>query len=235
MFIFLHNGSNVASSRPHLASLWLTVPLIRTLYGFSCLCMGIRPPVNAAARSVAVPFSRWAQCVQRDGDLNKTACMSSCCDLLGAYDRRLGKQCYNELLDLGVYYTLGEATAADWEDISERLAQRVGTQAQHPAWLPEDPQEATDSVSERLRRACCSSEVAVLMLRLAVRAACLDSSWYGPWDSMAALAQLGNAHAWSSLMHAMNALLANFGADLAKQYNAFNIVSDILHVSTLCT
>ena len=87
------------------------------------------------------------------------------------------------------------------------------------------------SFQERLRRACCSSEVAVLMLRLAVRAACLASSWYGPWESVEALHQLIRANAWSSLLHALRALLATFGADLAKQYNALNIVSDILHVS----
>ena len=69
------------------------------------------------------------------------------------------------------------------------------------------------------------------MLRLAVRAACLASSWYGPWESMEALQQLVRADAWSSLLRALRALLATFGADLAKQYNAINIVSDILHVS----
>ena len=33
------------------------------------------------------------------------------------------------------------------------------------------------------------------------------------------------------LLRALRALLAAFGPDLAKQYNAINIVSDILHVS----
>ena len=91
-------------------------------------------------------------------------------------------------------------------------------------------QTAVDSVHERLRRACCSSEIAVLMLRLAVRSACLASSWYGPWESMEALQQLITADAWASLLRALRALLGTFGPDLAKQYNAINIVSDILHV-----
>jgi hypothetical protein len=69
------------------------------------------------------------------------------------------------------------------------------------------------------------------MLRLAVRTACLGSSWYGPWESREALLQLVGVDAWSSLMQALKALLHTFGADLDKQYNVLNIVSDILHVS----
>ena len=71
----------------------------------------------------------------------------------------------------------------------------------------------------------------MFMLRLAVRAACLDSSWYGPWDSVAAMQQLVSAKTWSSLLHALGAMLATFGAVLDWHYNANNIVSDILHVS----
>ena len=88
-----------------------------------------------------------------------------------------------------------------------------------------------DSVSQRLRRACCSGEAAVLMLRLAVRPACLASSWYGPWESEEAIQQLFIANAWKSLLRALKALLVTFGDNLAKQYNVINIVSDILHVS----
>ena len=69
------------------------------------------------------------------------------------------------------------------------------------------------------------------MLRLAVRPACLVNSWYGPWESGEAIRQLIAAEAWSSLLQALRALLVTFGENLAKQYNAINIVSDILHVS----
>ena len=40
---------------------------------------------------------------------------------------------------MGCFKTLGEGTAADWEGISERLAQRAGKQAHDPAWLQQDP------------------------------------------------------------------------------------------------
>ena len=109
------------------------------------------------------------------------------------------------------------------------LVQRVDRKG-HPAWIQEGGQASVDAVHERLRRACCSSEVAVLMLRLAVRSACLASSWYGPWESVGALQQLNAADAWASLLHALRALLTTFGPKLSKQYNAVNIVSDILHV-----
>ena len=106
----------------------------------------------------------------------------------------------------------------------------MGEEAHNPAWIEEDGQDSFDAVQERFRWACCSSEVAVLMLRLAVRTACLASSWYGPWESKAALQQLIKADAWASLLRALKALLTTFGPDLSKQYNAINIVSDILHV-----
>ena len=158
-------------------------------------------------------------------------CSNACLSVMGASaGPNLGERCCTEHCRAGVYRTLGEGTAANWEGISDQLAQRVGTQAHDPAWLEGGPQEARDSVQNRLRLACCSSEVAVLMLRLAVRAACLGGSWYGPWDSVEALQQLLRANALSHLLHALRALLATFGADLAKQYNAINIVSDILHV-----
>ena len=141
---------------------------------------------------------------------------------------KLGKECCRELLRNGVFRTLGEGTAADWDGICRRLAQRVEPQAQQPAWPQQDPQ---DFCTDRLKRASCSSEVAVFMLRLVVRAACLGSSWYGPWDSMEAVQQLIKADAWSSLLDALVAMLDTFRSDLDKQYNAINIVSDILHVS----
>ena len=198
--------------------------------------------MNVPLREVTVPFSRWAERVKRASDastdelyrgsnpFSSTSCVESCCGLLDAFDRqKLGKECCKELLRDGVYRTLGEGTAAaDWDSICRRLAQRIDPQAQHPAWLQQDAQK---SFTERLRRASCSSEVAVLMLRLAVRAACLGSSWYGPWDSVEAVQQLISANAWPSLLHALRSLLAMFGAKLANQYNANNIVSDILHVS----
>ena len=153
------------------------------------------------------------------------------CGLLEALDGHgLGQECCTELLSNGVFTTLGEGVAADWKAISDRLAQRAGEEANDPAWLQEGPQEAIDAVHERLRRACCSSEVAVLMLRLAVRSACLAGSWYGPWESIEALQQLLAADAWASLLRALRALLGIFGPDLPQQYNAVNIVSDILHV-----
>ena len=69
------------------------------------------------------------------------------------------------------------------------------------------------------------------MLRLAMRSACLASSWYGPCESMEALQQLITADAWASLLRALRALLAALlGQTCARQYNAINIVSDILHV-----
>ena len=193
-------------------------------------------------RSLTASFSQWAIHVRKEASscpadfaeekaaiTPAPALMKSCCGLLEALDRH-HLECCQELLSANVFQSLDEGTAADWEGISERLAQRVGEEAQHPAWLEGDQQECIDSVSERLRRACCSSEVTVLMLRLAVRSACLASSWYGPWESQEALQQLVNANAWASLLDALRALLTTFGPDLSKQYNAINIVNDILHV-----
>lgn len=201
-----------------------------------------------AVRRVTVPFAEWAARVRRCSSPVKPlavlyeevsrhpfcsiACMTCYCDLSRTLDRHhLGKECCKKLLSDGVFTSLGEEAEADWKGISARLAQRVGSQAQEPAWLEVDPQKPINSVSRRLDRACCSNEVAVLMLRLAVRSACLASSWYGPWDSDAAMQQLTRASAWTSLTHALRALLGTFGPNLAKQYNAINIVSDILHVS----
>ena len=163
---------------------------------------------------------------------SSTACIKSCCDLLGAIDSdHLGKECCKELLSSRVFKTLGEAIAADWGAISERLAQRAGNYFNEPAWLQDGLERCVAPVSKRLRQACCSSEVAVLMLRLAVRTACLGSSWYGPWDSLEALQQLVKADAWASLVRALRALVSTFGAALVRQFNAVNIVGDILHVS----
>lgn len=197
-----------------------------------------------SVKAVTGPFSQWAHQVHQvssnsqseesptSNPFSSTACIESCCGLLGGIDRHhLGKECCKELLSNGVFKMLGEGTAADWEDISKELAPRVGTQSHDPAWLHSNPEQCQASVSERLERACCSSEVAVLLLRLAVRTACLASSWYGPWESLEALQQLVQAGAWSSLERALRALLATFGAGLAKQYNAVNIVVDLLHVS----
>ena len=160
--------------------------------------------------------------------------IKGCCGLLEAMDQlHLGNACRRELLRDGVYLKLGEAiAAANWESISERLVQRKGQQAHDPAWLQQG-QHADNclAVFERVRHACCSGEMAVLMLRLAVRAACLGGSWYGPWESKDALLQLVRADAWPALLRGLRALLAAIGPDLAKQYNAINIVSDILHVS----
>ena len=161
-----------------------------------------------------------------------TACIESCRGLLGASNKgQQGKACCKALVSVGVFKMLGQGTATNWKFVSEYLAHWVGKQVHDPAWLHSDPEQCQASVSERLQRACCSSEVAVLMLRLAVRTACLASSWYGPWESLEALQQLVKADAWSSLLRALRALLATFGSGLAKQYNAINIVCDILHVS----
>ena len=194
-------------------------------------------------KAVITPFSQWADHVRAEssvpdevyhedeGSHRLCSAAESCCGLLEAIGgQRLGKQCCEEQLNARVFECLGKGTAADWQSISERLAQRVGEEAQHPAWLQDDQQECIDSVSERIRRACCSSEVAVLMLRLAVRSACLASSWYGPWESMGALQQLVKADAWASLLRALRVLLSTFGSTLSKQYNAITIVNDILHV-----
>ena len=151
----------------------------------------------ASVKPVTVPFSQWAQRVQEVSStspielykdsgnshpFSSTACIKSCCGLLGAIDRdHLGKECCKELLSHGVFKMLGEATAADWNGISEGLKQRAGMYANEPAWLQDSLERCVAPVSQRLQRACCSSEVAVLMLRLAVRTACLASSWYGPW------------------------------------------------------
>ena len=197
-------------------------------------------------RSLTASFSQWAihgrkEAFSRPEDLCEekgssnhscsTALMKSCCGLLEAIDgQHLGKECCKELLRDGVFRALGEGVAADWEGISERLVQQTGKEAHNPAWLQTDLRESGDAVQERLRRACCSSEVVVLMLRLAVRSACLASSWYGPWESMEALHQLVRADVWVALLRALRALLTTFGPDLGKQCNAINIVSDILHV-----
>ena len=195
------------------------------------------------------PFAQWAGNVRAEshtsteellyhqGGTGHPSCstpwIKACCRLLEAIDQYgLGKQCRRELLSDGVYRKLGEATAANWEGISERLLQQKGKQAHDPAWLQQGQQDDNCSaVFKRFRQACCSAELAVLMLRLAVRAACLAGSWYGPWESKEALLQLIRADAWPSLLRALRALLAAFGPDLARQYNAINIVSDILHVS----
>ena len=162
-------------------------------------------------------------------------CIMDCCGMLRAMDSpvyRLGKACSTEMVRNGTYKLLGEATAlADWEAISAGLAQRVGRHAQDPAWPQEGVEASIDYVCERFRRACCASELAVLMLRLAVRAACLAGSWYGPWENRQALQELLKVNAWTALLSAVKALLVTFGPNLAKQYNAINIVSDILHVS----
>ena len=189
------------------------------------------------ADSVRAASPHFSDLLQEDGNshpFSSTACIESCCGLLTVIDKQnLGRECCEELVRLNVYKTLGEATAAKWLPIGQALAQRAATQAQEPAWLQQDLQASMSSVSERLRRACCTSEVAILMLRLAVRAACLGSSWYGPWDNVQALHQLIRAGAWSSLLHALETMITSFGRNLAKQYNALNIVSDILHVSHL--
>ena len=198
-------------------------------------------------RKMTSAFSQWAHRVQGEeltlpqklygegGSSHpfcSTACIDSCVGLLRATDRQhTAKQCCKQLVSDGVYKALGEGTAANWEGISESLAQRAGTRECHPGWLQQDIQESMSSVRQRLRRACCSGEAAVLMLRLAVRPACLASSWYGPWESGEAIQQLIMANAWSNLVQALKALLVTFGDNLAKQYNAINIVSDILHVS----
>ena len=202
----------------------------------------------ASVENVSATFSQWARQVQHatsntqelyeggghSHPFSSTACIDSCCSLLGVIDKHhhLYVDCCRELLSTGVFTMLGEGTATDWDGISKGLAHRVGTQLHDPAWLQSDPEQCQASVSERLQRACCSGEVAVLMLRLAVRTACLASSWYGPWDSLAALQDLVEADAWTSLQRALRALLTIFGAGLVKQYNAINIVGDILHVGS---
>ena len=162
------------------------------------------------------------------------ACIKDCCGLLGAMDCPgdvIAKRCCTEMVRNGTYKLLGESAMTDWEAVSAALAQRAGADAQDPAWPQRSATASAAYVRERLRRACCASEVALLMLRLAVRAACLGSSWYGPWESVEALQKLMQVKAWKALLSALKALLYAFGANLGKQYNAVNIVSDILHVS----
>ena len=226
----------------------------------SCIVSGVfaghHPPVDDkgtpdrgdTVRTFTAPFSLWADRVQAESctcpaqlyeeagsghPFCSAACIQGCCGLLEALDGHgLGAECCKELLSARVFETLGEGVAADWQSISEGLAQRAGEEeeAHDSAWMQKGGQVSVDAVHERLRRASCSSEVAVLMLRLAVRSACLAGSWYGPWESMEALQQLIAADAWASLLRALRALLGTFGPDLSKQYNAINIVSDILHV-----
>ena len=192
--------------------------------------------MGSLVRALTAPFSQWAERIKAQSSVNShpvfpQAFIDSCYGFLEAMDGfHFGKECAIDLLSDGTYQTLGEATAADWQGISEGLARRAGTHAHSPAWLQEDPQESRESVRERIRRARCSSEVAVLMLRLAMRAASLTESWYGPWDNQGALQQLTRAGAWASLLEAQHALLATFGPDLDIEYNAINIVCDILHV-----
>ena len=205
--------------------------------------------MDDAVRYVTQPFSEWAARVtacsslviselyEEDVSSHPFAskdCTESYCRLLRTLDSHCvgeGEECRKKLVTARVYTKLGKAVVADWEGISARLAQRVGTQAQDPAWLQGDPQKPADSVSERLRRACCANEVAIFMLRLAVRSACHASSWYGPLECRKALQQLVSASAWTSLACALRALLTALEPNLANQYNALNIVSDILHVS----
>ena len=208
-------------------------------------------PITEDVTPITDSFSRWAKRVQADASASPKAlyaegataeqpyyfskpCLGACCGLLMAVDTyHQVIPCRKELLRNKDFKALGEGSAADWEGISKWLVRRAGTHAQHPTYhrAGDPPQVITCNIGERLRLACCSSEVAVLMLRLAVRTACLAGSLYGPWESREALLQLIGANAWSSLLGALDALLGTFGADLDKQYNALNIVSDILHVS----
>ena len=218
--------------------------------GLSRLVEG--PPCKTSTMTTSVeqftaPFSQWAHIVRdvsqylpvelydESGNSHpfcSTPCLEICCGLLGAIDsHHLGQECCTELLSSKTFRALGQAAAADWTGISARLAQRAGTQVQDPAWLHTDPEQCHASVRERLKRAASSNEVAIFMLRLALRTACLASSYFGPVESVEALQQLDVAGAWASLLHALNALLSTFGAGLAMQYNAVNIVCDILHVS----
>ena len=185
----------------------------------------------AKAESTASPGKVYEE--ERSHVLRSQPCLDSCYELLLLTDHFcLGNECCQELLRINTFRTLGEAAAADWEGISVRLAQRGGTQAHEPAWFQQDKEYCAASIHARITQACCSGEVAILMLRLAVRCACLvPTSWYGPWHNAEAVQQLIDTNAWSSLLHALKALLATFGADLDKDFNAVNIVSDILHVS----
>ena len=198
-------------------------------------------------KSLTIPFSQWANRVKAESAASPNALhgegrsgrpyflseslLMTCCGFAVA-DANLATECHQDLVCNNVYTVLGEGSAAQWERISAWLAQRAGTQVQDPAYFraqedPDlDPEQFKYSVANRLKGACCSGEVAIFMLRLAVRTACLTSS--GPWASKEALQQLVGADAWSSLMHALRALLH---AGLVTQYNAVNIVSDILHVS----
>ena len=179
--------------------------------------------------SLASPYEMYGESSSRNPFLSPDL-VKIFCGMLGAVDRHhLGRECCKDLLKNGVFKALGGAAAADWKGISARLAQRAGTQVQNPAWLHTDPDQCHASVRERLKRACCASEVAIFMLRLALRTACLASS--GPVESVEALEQLDVAGAWECLLHALNALLGAFEAGLAMQYNAVNIVCDILNVS----
>ena len=188
--------------------------------------------LRVLAVSYILPEELYAESAGNNHPFCATACIGSSWRLLEALDRHhLGKEVCKKLIGDGSFKVLGEGTSANWKDISIGLVQRAGTHIHHPAWLETDPEQCKANVRERLQRACCSGEVAVLMLHLAVRTACLHSSWYGPWDSVEALQQLVKADAWSSLVHALNAMLINFGANLACQYNAINIASDVLHVS----
>ena len=154
-----------------------------------------------------VPFAQWTDHVRAEscafteellyqqGGSGHPSCSTpwirGCCGLLEAIDNHnLGTECRRELLSDGVYRKLGEATAANWEGISERLVQQIGKQTHDPAWLQQGQHDGNcNAVFERFRRASCSAEMAVLMLRLAVRAASLAGSWYGPWESKEALLQ----------------------------------------------
>ena len=105
-------------------------------------------------RGTTSAFSQWAHRVRGEGStlpqelfgeggsshaVCSTACIESCIGLLRMTDRQYtAKECCKQLVSDDVYKILGEGTAANWKAISESLAQRAGTQAQHPAWLQQN-------------------------------------------------------------------------------------------------
>lgn len=194
----------------------------------------------ASIKDVAGAFTHWVDRLPAlgnklfdDMDQNCFAsddCISACALLITGIDQGLGPSLAEEFVLSSVYAKLACAADCDWRAISRALQQRVSRHAKRPPFYQAcDQKGAWRAVMGRLQQACSGAEVAVVFLRLAVRAACLDGSWFGPLNSLDALRQLDDAGAYTQLQQALVHCLA-LGERLAKQRNAMNIVDNVTHV-----
>jgi hypothetical protein len=161
-----------------------------------------------------------------------------CSGYLSVLDVGKGLDCATAFVQHRVYSKLARIIlTTDWDRIGQSL-KSVGRDDQphapkfyHQMSLP----DAHAAVGERLQQAGSLEEVAVLLLRLAMRAACVDASYFGPFSHTPALEQLGGTKLLG-VQAALRALLPLFGRHLARHSNALHIVDDLLHVSpALCS